>query len=101
VALKPARGGTNGEHALLASCYRQSIALAAAHEARSIAFPAISTGVFGFPFELASPIAVTELASFLAANATFEKALLVAFRDEDARMLRRALDTLPGGTTHR
>jgi O-acetyl-ADP-ribose deacetylase len=86
------RGGTSGEHEMLTSCYRQSSAIAAAHGARSIAFPAISTGVFGFPIELASGIAVQEIAAFLEANPVFEKALLVAFRDEDARTLRRAID---------
>src|SRR5215813_2564114 len=52
------RGGDVGEDALLASCYRESIRLAAAHGLASVAFPAISTGVYGFPAERAAPIAV-------------------------------------------
>jgi O-acetyl-ADP-ribose deacetylase len=88
------RGGAHGERALLASCYRESLALAAAHRARSIAFPAISTGVFGFPLEEASEIAVREVAAFLEPRADFEKALLVAFRAADAEVLQRALTRL-------
>ena len=85
------RGGTNGEHELLASCYRASLALAQDHGAASIAFPAISTGVFGFPLAQASEIAVRAASQFLARQPAFEKVLLVAFCDEDAAVLRRAL----------
>src|SRR5689334_11653673 len=84
-------GGSAGEHELLASCYRSSLAVAVAHGASSIAFPAISTGIFGFPMGEASEIAVREVAAFLAGNAVFEKVLLVAFRTADAEVLRRAL----------
>ncbi len=56
------QGGTHNEHALLASCYRKSLALAAHHGLRSIAFPAISTGVYRFPLEPATVIAVTTVA---------------------------------------
>ena len=52
------RGGTRGEDAALASCYRHCLELAAVHEARTIAFPAISTGVYGFPAQRAAEIAV-------------------------------------------
>jgi len=51
-------GGSRGEPALLASCYRRSIEVAAASDLHSLAFPAISTGVYGYPIELAAPIAV-------------------------------------------
>jgi O-acetyl-ADP-ribose deacetylase (regulator of RNase III) len=52
------RGGGAGEDALLTSCYRESLTLAAAHRVASIAFPAISTGIYGFPAERAAPLAV-------------------------------------------
>ena len=60
------QGGTRHEPALLASCYRQSLALARAHELVSIAFPAISCGVYGYPHEQATAIAVAECRAFLA-----------------------------------
>lgn len=92
-------GGTQGEHELLASCYRASLSIAVAQGARSIAFPAISTGVFGFPLEPASKIAVEEIVAFLARHPDFEKALLVAFRDSSAEVLRRVLAQSSDGRT--
>jgi O-acetyl-ADP-ribose deacetylase (regulator of RNase III) len=86
------QGGKAGEDSLLAACYRQSLQLAHAHDARSIAFPAISTGVYGFPPEPASRIAVAEAIAFLSRHDDFEKVLLVAFRDDAAVVLRGALD---------
>ena len=60
------RGGHAGEPAILASCYSSSLALAARHELRSIAFPCISTGVYGYPLELAAQVAVDTCRAFLA-----------------------------------
>src|SRR5262245_39091390 len=57
-------GGASGEPQLLASCYRKSLALALAHGLRTIAFPAISCGVYGYPMELAARIAVLECRGF-------------------------------------
>jgi O-acetyl-ADP-ribose deacetylase (regulator of RNase III) len=86
------RGGGNGEAGLLASCYRESLALAHRHGAASVAFPAIGTGVYGFPFRRAAGIAVRECAGFLRRNGDMERVLLVAFRPEDAGILRAALE---------
>jgi O-acetyl-ADP-ribose deacetylase (regulator of RNase III) len=61
------RGGTAGEDELLASCYRTALQLAAAHQLGSIAFPAISTGIYGFPAERAARVAVGTVAAELAA----------------------------------
>jgi O-acetyl-ADP-ribose deacetylase (regulator of RNase III) len=57
-------GGASGEPGLLASCYRRSLALALEHGVRTIAFPAISCGVYGYPMELAARIAVAECSAF-------------------------------------
>ena len=62
------RGGSAGEPAELASCYRSSLALAAEHHLGSIAFPAISTGIYGYPRAAACAIAVREVADWLDAN---------------------------------
>ncbi len=67
------RGGHQGEPEKLASCYRNSMALAVENDLRSIAFPAISCGVFGYPIDAASSIAMHEVAVFLAGNKTMEK----------------------------
>ena len=64
-------GGGNGEPELLASCYARSLALALEHGVRSIAFPAISCGVYGYPMELAAVIAVRECRAFLQEHREF------------------------------
>ena len=85
-------GGDVGEPELLASCYRSSLALAAEHGARSIAFPAISCGVYGYPLDAAAAIAVRECRAFLAGAPDFESVQLVAFQEDVAASLGRALD---------
>jgi O-acetyl-ADP-ribose deacetylase (regulator of RNase III) len=76
------RGGNQGEDKLLASCYRRSLELAAANEIKSIAFPAISTGIYRFPLERATRIAVTEVKQFLQHSSCIEQVVFVCF---DAR----------------
>lgn len=73
------RGGDHGEDELLASCYRNSLALAVAHNLRSIAFPAISTGVYRFPVERATRIALSETERFLATNKTLDRVVFVCY----------------------
>ncbi len=85
------RGGTAGERELLAACYRNSLALAAELGACTIAFPAISCGVYRFPWRLAAEIAVREVLEFVAARASFEEVALVAFDSDAADVLEAAL----------
>ncbi len=77
------RGGDADEDALLASCYRNSLALAREHDIETIAFPAISTGVYGFPMERAARIAISEVAAGLANNPAITRAIF-ALRGDDA-----------------
>ena len=76
------RGGEQGEADLLASCYRSSLALASEHAVRSIAFPAISCGIYGYPLEEAAAIAVREIRAFDDARGIVEDVRLVAFGDD-------------------
>jgi O-acetyl-ADP-ribose deacetylase len=88
----PVWGEEDGnEDDLLASCYRNSLHLAAEHGLKSIAFPSISTGAFGFPMDRAASIAVREVRAFLAANSRIEKVILVCFGQEALRLHEAAL----------
>lgn len=71
--------GKHGEDELLASSYRSCFALAEQHRLRSVAFPSISTGAYGFPMDRAARIAVAETINFLATNNSVERVLLVCF----------------------
>jgi O-acetyl-ADP-ribose deacetylase len=84
-------GGKHGEAELLASCYRNSMRLADALGVKSIAFPAISTGVYRFPVAAAADIAVRTLRAELAAGSSVRDVILVAFGDQVAAELERAL----------
>jgi O-acetyl-ADP-ribose deacetylase (regulator of RNase III) len=66
------RGGLTGEPALLAACYRNSLTLAAKHHLRTIAFPAISCGIYGYPADLAAAVALGQTVEFLARDQTIE-----------------------------
>jgi O-acetyl-ADP-ribose deacetylase (regulator of RNase III) len=77
------RGGSSGEPERLASCYRRSLELAAAHEIRSLAFPAISTGIYGYPIELAATVAVTTVRSSLREFAAVAEVIFCCFSAND------------------
>jgi len=84
-------GGMSGEPELLHACYARSCALAADQGLRSIAFPAISCGVYGYPPERAAPIAVRECRTALRVYPTLEDIRLVAFGDDLFSALEKAL----------
>ncbi len=83
-------GGQAGEPRLLASCYRSSLEKAVEHGARRVAFPAISTGIYGFPPPLAASIAVAEVRRFLASSDAIDEVILVAFGVDDHAVLANA-----------
>lgn len=85
------QGGRANEDALLASAYRNSLALAEEHEVRTIAFPAISTGIYGYPLERAAKIAVGAIRQYLDAHRMPERVTLVCFDERTAAVYRRVL----------
>jgi O-acetyl-ADP-ribose deacetylase (regulator of RNase III) len=85
------RGGDSREDELLASCYRNSLDLAAKHACRSVAFPAISCGVYGYPASRASKIAVREIRQFFERPTDVSAVVLVAFDQSLLRILQEAL----------
>lgn len=84
-------GGGDNEDDTLARCYRNSLALAHAHDLRTIAFPGISTGVYGFPADRAASIAVRETASALASLPTIECVTFVCFSEAALELYEREL----------
>ena len=87
-------GGRRGEPELLASCYRTSLGLARQHALRTLAFPAISCGVYGYPLEQAVVIAVRECSEFIAQHAWFEKVIFTCFDGGTLEAYRAELDRL-------
>jgi O-acetyl-ADP-ribose deacetylase len=85
------RGGDKGEDQILARCYRFSLSLAAAHDVRSIAFPAISTGVYGYPLERAADVAVAAVREWLPNYPVIERVVFCCFGAEPAAVYRRLL----------
>ena len=89
------RGGVHGEPDLLASCYRRCLALADEHAVRTISFPAISAGVYGYPLGEAAAIALREVAGHLgAARTSIEQATFVLYGRDAFEVYRRTLSAL-------
>ena len=81
-------GGNRGEHALLAQAYLNSLRLAAANGLRTVAFPSISTGAYGYPLLDAGRIAVKTIRSFLEAEDNLDEVVLVLFSEADLQVYR-------------
>ena len=85
------RGGHEGEPALLASCYRRSLELAEQHGLRSLAFPSISTGIYGYPFAGAAQVSLDAVRAHLAAGSGLEEILFCCFSPPDLAVYERLL----------
>ena len=85
------RGGRQGEDAVLAQCYRSCFALVEQHALRTVAFPSISTGAYGFPVERAAPIAVAEMRAFLERDSVVERVVVVAYDRRTYQVYRSVL----------
>ena len=85
--------GDNRDDVLLASCYQQSLDLAHKHKLESIAFPAISTGVYRFPKQRAAQIAVSHVLGFAARNELPQMVTFCCFSEDDARIYRGVIDS--------
>lgn len=86
-------GGDQSEAELLASCYGESLKLAAQHGLKSIAFPAISCGVYGYPLQQACEIAVNTASQFLSRDSSIRKVIFCAFDEPVHQALMQALDS--------
>ncbi len=84
-------GGEHNEPELLASCYKRSLEVAVENNIKTIAFPAISCGVYGYPLDKAARIAVREVRSFLESDDTLEKVIYVSFSDDVYESYKNAL----------
>jgi O-acetyl-ADP-ribose deacetylase (regulator of RNase III) len=85
-------GGKNNEDKLLANCYRNSLKLVVENKIRTIAFPAISTGVYSFPLERATKTAVNEVKKFLEKNDSIEKVIFVCFDERTFQVYKKILE---------
>ena len=87
------RGGGHGEPALLESCYRSVLAIARERALKTLAFPSISTGIYGFPIERAAPIAVQTVRDELARSPLVTEVRFVCFSEEDLEIYLEILST--------
>ena len=77
---------------MLANCYRSSLTLATQHQCRTIAFPSISTGIYGFPIERAARIAVSEVGAFLELDRSLQHVIFVTFSPADYATYERVMN---------
>jgi O-acetyl-ADP-ribose deacetylase len=88
------QGGRTNETELLARCYRNSLELALQHNVKTIAFPSISTGIYGYPIEEASRVALTEVSSFVERNGGLERVIFVCFSHSDLQIYQQTYQSL-------
>jgi len=93
------RGGEHGEAELLAGCHRESVRLADQHQLKSLAFPAISTGAYGYPVHEAAPIAISSTVEALASSASVTFCRFVLFDISTVRAFERAAEKLNKGNS--
>lgn len=86
------RGGTQGEPELLTSCYRSVFHIAVEHEIETLAFPSISTGVYGYPIELATAIAVRVVNRLMGQQSRIKQTIFCCFSDKDLEIYQTQLD---------
>jgi len=86
------RGGTMGERELLSSCYQKSLGIAAERDLKSIAFPSISTGIYGYPLELAAEVAIGTVRSFLEHSSSLEEVIFCCFSRRDLTVYQELLE---------
>lgn len=85
------RGGNNDEATLLAFCYRRSLALAVTHDLQTIAFPSISTGIFGYPIQQAAEIAVATSRTFITSPTSLAEVIFCCFSRDDLAVYEQLL----------
>ena len=88
------KGGTSNEDEKLANCYRNSLTLAEEKHCQTIAFPSISTGVYGFPIQRASRIAIKEVKTFMETAKYVKRIFFVCFSEQDQVVYQKALEEL-------
>ena len=87
-------GGNSNEENLLANCYKNSLKIAVENKIKTIAFPAISTGAFGYPIEKAAQIAINTVKRFLEYDNSINKVTFVAFSEKDFQLLKKMIETI-------
>jgi O-acetyl-ADP-ribose deacetylase (regulator of RNase III) len=87
------KDGRNDEPRLLASCYRRALEIAVEHRLTSIAFPSISTGIYGYPKELAAPLAVSTVQEFVRRKSPIAEVVFCCFSEGDLAIYRRTLES--------